>query len=187
MQDSIRLAADRAACITVAVLLCVAAGPAPAQGVAGEGPFIANFVGYADAQTPPIQIGDGRFSGPTDSTMTAMGVENAAFLHNQTGRCVGVWFLDEAAATYKQNVHCTYVDADGDKIFERADFETQPLEGPRVGTGRWLGGTGKYAGISGVFEIRVQGLQSARDGLVQYVGTKQGQYHLPELAAAPAD
>lgn len=185
MRCFIRLAADRTVCLTSTMLLCLAPAMGQTQGVAGEGTFTANFVGYADAEAPPLQIGEGRFSGLSDSTLTAMGVENAAFLHNQTGRCLGVWFLDEGAATYQQNVHCTYVDTDGDQIFERADFDTQPLQGPRVGTGRWLGGTGKYAGISGVFEIRVQGLRSAREGLVQYLGTKHGQFHLPEAEAAP--
>ncbi|MBU3031837.1 hypothetical protein [Paracoccus marinaquae] len=165
------------------VALCLSAFGAQAQSVAGEGPFTANFVGLAEADIPPLQIGPGRFAGLSNSVMTAMGVENAAFLHNQTGRCLGDWFVDEVAATYEQHVHCTYTDADGDQIFERADFDTQPLDGPRVGTGRWLGGTGKYEGISGVFEIRVQGLRSAREGLVQYLGTKQGNYHLPDKAA----
>jgi hypothetical protein len=168
----------------VAALLALSAGPAGAQSVAGGGFFTANFVGYADAEITPLEIGPGRFSGLTNSTLTAINVQNAAFLHYQTGRCLGVWFVDEPAARYEQHVHCTYTDAEGDQIFERADFETQPLEGPQVGSGRWLGGTGKYEGISGVFEIRVQGLVSAREGLAQYVGTKEGHYDLPDEAAS---
>lgn len=161
---------------------CLAASTAGAGSPAGEGPFNANFVGYAEADIPPLQIGPGRFAGITNSTLTAMDAGNAAFLHNQTGRCVGDWFVDETAATFEQHVHCTYTDADGDQIFERADFDSQALDGPRVGTGRWLGGSGKYEGLSGVFEIRVQTLRSAREGLVQYVGTKEGRFHLPENA-----
>lgn len=151
---------------------------AHAQSIYGEGPFAANFVGYAEADTPPIETVSDRQIGLTNSTLTAMNAEGATFLHNQTGRCLGWWQIDKEASTFEQHVHCTYTDFDGDQIFERADFDTQPLDRPRIGAGRWLGGTGKYAGLSGVFEIRVRSLRSARDGLVQYVGTKQGHYRL---------
>ena len=154
-----------------------------AQSIYGEGPFAANFVGYAEADIPPIETISGKQIGLTNSTLTTMNAEGAAFLHNQTGRCLGWWQVDKAAATFEQHVHCTYTDFDGDQIFEHADFDIQALDGPRIGTGRWLGGTGKYLGLSGVFEIRVRTLRSARDYLVQYVGTKQGHYRL----VAPKD
>lgn len=153
--------------------------PASAQSVAGEGSFAANFVGYAEAEDEPLQVGPDRFVGLTNSTLTAMSADNAEFLHNQTGRCVGTWTVDNGSETFEQHVNCTYTDADGDQIYERADFEEQPLGATPVGTGRWLGGSGKYEGLSGVFEIRTRTLRSAREGLVQYVGTKQGQYRLP--------
>ncbi len=126
-----------------------------------------------------MPIGPGRYAGLTDATLTAMNAENAAFLDSQTGRCLGSWVVDETARTFEQHVHCTYTDADGDQIFERADFDSQPLDAPHVGTGQWQGGTGKYEGLSGVFEIRTRVLRSAREGLVQYVGTKQGRFRLP--------
>ncbi len=151
------------------------------QSVAGEGSFAANFVGYATNEIEPLQTGPGRIFGLVDSTLTAMNAENAAFLHNQTGRCLGNWTVDETTNTFEELVNCTYTDADGDQIFESATFDRQPLDAPHVGTGRWLGGTGKYEGLSGVFEIRTRTLRSARENLVQYVGTKQGQYNLAPL------
>lgn len=170
--------------VVVALAALAASGWADrvrAQSVAGEGSFAANFVGYADAEGEPLQIGPDSFVGITNSTLTAMNADNADFLHNQTGRCVGNWTVDNVSQTFEQHVHCTYTDADGDQIYERADFEEQPLDAPRVGTGRWLGGSGKYNGLSGVFEIRTRTLRAAREGLVQYVGTKQGQYRLPAV------
>lgn len=167
------------AAMLAALIASAAPHPASAQSIAGEGPFAANFVGYAEAEDEPLQIGPDRFVGLTNSTLTAMNAENAEYLHNQTGRCVGTWTVDNALKTFEQHVNCTYTDADGDQIYEQADFETQPLGETPVGTGRWLGGSGKYAGLSGVFEIRTRTLRSARAGLVQYVGTKQGQFRLP--------
>ncbi|AZQ65934.1 hypothetical protein EF888_01595 [Silicimonas algicola] len=151
---------------------------AQAQSVSGEGPFAANFVGYADNEVEALQIGPGRFVGLTNSILTAMSADNADFLHNQTGRCLGTWSVDENRKTFEQEVSCTYTDADGDQIYESAVFDEQPLDAQHVGTGRWLGGSGKYEGLSGVFEIRTRSLQSAREGLVQYVGTKQGRFSL---------
>lgn len=163
----------------VAILIASGAQQvANAQSVAGEGTFAANFVGYAENESAPLQTGPGRFVGTVDSTLTAMNAENATFLHNQTGRCVGTWTVDETSKMFEEHVNCTYTDPDGDQIYESANFDLQPLDAPHVGTGRWLGGTGKYAGLSGVFEIRTRTLRSARDGIVQYVGTKQGQYRL---------
>lgn len=171
----------RPAVKTVGLAMLMAILPhlsANAQSVAGEGTFAANFVGYAANEVEPLQTGTGRFYGLVDSTLTAMNADNAAFLHNQTGRCLGTWTVDETAKTFEELVNCTYTDADGDQIFESATFDKQPLDAPHVGTGRWLGGTGKYQGLTGLFEIRTRTLRSARDGLVQYVGTKQGQYSL---------
>lgn len=159
--------------------LGLAFGPASAQTVAGEGAFAANFVGLAENGIEPLRIGPGRFVGLVNSTLTAMSADNADFLHNQTGRCLGTWTVDETAREFREQVNCTYTDADGDQIYESADFDDQPLDEPHVGTGRWLGGTGKYEGLTGVFEIRTRTLRPARDGIVQYVGTKQGRFSLP--------
>ena len=183
MRCSIPQAAKRrrrgVATLGLAIILTISPYlPANAQSVAGEGTFAANFVGYAANEVEPLQIGTDRFYGLVDSTLTAMNADNAAFLHNQTGRCLGSWTVDETAKTFEELVNCTYTDADGDQIFESATFDRQSLDAPHVGTGRWLGGTGKYEGLTGLFEIRTRTLRSAREGLVQYVGTKQGQYSL---------
>jgi hypothetical protein len=184
MRSSTRPAAERNASVlrrtlALAMVAGAAAATASAQSLQGEGPFAVNFVGLAEPDTPPIPISEEAQFGITNSTMTAVNAAGEGLLHELAGRCLGWWRVDASAGTFEQQVHCTYVDGDGDQIFERADFEEQALAGPRVGTGRWMGGTGKYRELSGVFEIRVKNLRPIRDGLIQYVGTKQGHYRLP--------
>ena len=162
----------------LAVLAAVLAPAASAQ-IAGEGAFAANFVGIAEPGVDPIQTSDTEEFGTFSSLMTAMNAAGAGLLHNVTGRCMGWWLSDGDQGTFDEHVHCIYVDEDGDQIFERAEFEDQPHERPAVGTGRWTGGTGKYRELSGVFEIRTRELRPIRSGLVQYVGTKKGNYALP--------
>lgn len=179
LQDARRCLISSAALLLAGVVLPGAVGGALAQSVAGEGAFAANFVGYAENEIEPVQTGPGRFVGLVNSTLTAMNAENANFLHNQTGRCLGTWTVDEISNRFREQVNCVYTDADGDQIYESAVFDEQPMDAPHVGTGRWLGGTGKYQGLSGVFEIRTRTLRAARAGIVQYVGTKQGRFSLP--------
>jgi hypothetical protein len=181
LRGSTLWAAEVRLVLAITLLAMSAPTAASSESIHGEGPFAANFVGYAEIDIPPLESAAGRSIGITNSAMTAMNAENALFLDNRTGRCLGTWEADPTAGTFEQRVHCTYTDDDGDQIFERAEFERQALDGPRVGTGQWLGGTGKYEGLSGVFEIRVRSLRSAREGLIQYVGTKQGHYRLPPL------
>ena len=165
--------------LVLAIVIGAVVTTASAQSLNDGGPFAVNFVGLAEPDISPIPISEEAQFGITNSTMTAVNAAGEGLLHELAGRCLGWWRVDASASTFEQQVHCTYIDDDGDQIFERADFEEQALAGPRVGTGHWMGGTGKYRELSGVFEIRVKNLRPVRDGLVQYVGTKQGHYRLP--------
>lgn len=167
-------------------LLLLAGQAATANAVAadpfGEGPFTVNFVGIAEPETVPIPTSPHGEFGFTDSMMTAVNATGDGLLNNLTGRCLGWWLVETEAQTFESHFRCTYTDDDGDEIFEKADFDTQPLGGPSVGTGHWMGGTGKYRELSGVFEIRTRSLRPSREGWIQYVGTKNGNYRLPEPA-----
>ena len=51
--------------------------------------------------------------------------------------------------------------------------------GERAGAaGRWIGGSGKYDGIRGEFEIRVRPLRPANERFGQVIGSKQGSYRI---------
>ncbi|TQV78453.1 hypothetical protein [Denitrobaculum tricleocarpae] len=154
-----------------------------ADDVSGEGPFTVNFTSIAISPTPPVSLSDDRHMGIAENFMTATNASGKGLLHNLTGRCIGWFVVYKSTASYEFHGHCNYIDADGDTVFEKADFDVQPLDSVRVGTGKWLGGTGKYKNLSGVFEIRTSPLKPIREGFVQGIGTKQGNYSLPPSGA----
>lgn len=78
-----------------------------------------------------------------------MNAAGSGFGHQMTGRC-GTFQRLEGATVVSSRGNCVYTDAQGDMLFE--EFERQP--GEPVSTGRWIGGTGKYAGVTSTFEIR---------------------------------
>lgn len=159
-------------------------GPAAAETAGGRGPFgegrfAVNFTGFGTTQARPVVIGKGRVTGVTDTVLTAINATGDGFLHQLPGRCIGWYIADTTRQTFESQAHCNYTDSDGDVIYERADFEEQPAAPVRIGTGRWLGGTGKYERLSGVFEIRTISIHSARPDVIQYIGSKDGTYRLP--------
>jgi len=63
----------------------------------------------------------------------------------------------------------------GDRLPRR--FQLLQLSGAVLFVGKWTGRTGKYAGLSGEFEITNSG-NIAPDGLFQAAGKKTGSYRL---------
>lgn len=74
-------------------------------------------------------------------------------LDGMTSRCVSKGTTAFGIST--SEVHCENADDDGDKIFEVSTEECACAPGGRGGKGQGelIGGTGKYAGIRGSFEI----------------------------------
>lgn len=88
------------------------------------------------------------------------------FGHKMTGRCSA--FSRLAAGEFELvGGTCVYTDADGDQLFEQYDGLA----------GQWTGGTGKYAGISGSFEL-TDIVITAESGYDMLSGVKVGGYTL---------
>lgn len=88
------------------------------------------------------------------------------------GRCVFLTRMEGEA--YEMSGSCQLADGDGDQIFERVD-ETN-------GKGQAVisGGTGKFEGLTGEYEVDTSTgwYASVREGLQQGVGTKKGVWHM---------
>ena len=160
------------------VAACLVAGTAAAQELAPEGAFTINFTSFVVNVEPTIPIGPDREMGLYEGVLTASNAEGQGLLHNLTGRCMGVFEIDTSVGTFEQHGNCVYTDADGDAIWERFDFERQTLAPVQIAAGRWIGGSGKYDGLRGEFEIRVRPLRPAKDGFGQVIGSKQGSYRI---------
>ncbi|WP_297970538.1 hypothetical protein [Amaricoccus sp.] len=160
------------------IAACLVAGTAAAQGIAPEGAFTINFTSLVVNGEPTIEIGPDRRTGLYEGVLTASNAEGKGLLHNLTGHCLGKFEIDTGSGTFEQHGHCVYTDADGHRIWEQFDFEPQPLAPVQMAAGRWIGGSGKYEGLRGEFEIRVRPLRPATEGFGQVIGSKQGSYRI---------
>ena len=69
-------------------------------------------------------------------------------------------------------------------MFEAWQYPLQPQGAALKGTAEWIGGTGKFNGLSGKMEITYQKVPSAVEGGSQWTGTKVGSYSLGEITAS---
>src|SRR5688500_14786530 len=104
-----------------------AAGAASAQELAAESAFTISFPSLVGKGEPAIAIGPDRRIGLYEGVLAASNAAGEGLLHNLTGRCMGMFEIDTSAGTFEQHGHCVYTDADGDAVWERFDFERQPL------------------------------------------------------------
>ncbi len=90
---------------------------------------------------------------------------------------------NKVAKTIETRGFCNYADRAGDQVFE--EFTTNgpaTLGSPIVFKGKWLGGTGKFEGLGGEFEIRPTPVLVS-ETLVQGAGKKTGTYSVTKPVA----
>ena len=145
--------------------------PMPRQ---GEFSLTYTFVNPQPFETIPGA--DGKSGLVATNIAWLMNDEGAGFGHRMTGRCVAFQRL-EGTTVVESRGNCVYTDADGDQLFE--EFNREP--GEPLSTGRWTGGTGKYAGVTSEFIIRgMPGFGGRTEaGYPVSAGAKTGSYQLP--------
>jgi hypothetical protein len=160
------------------IFLCSLPQSAPLaqQQLAPEGTFTITYTGVNTSPVQAISIGKDQDMTVAVSTMTAVNDAGNGLLHQTAGRCLMSVVIDKAAKTLDQHGYCTYTDAEGHQLHERVDFDKAALGAVVVGKGQWIGGTGKFAGMQGEFEIRHSSIKSAVDGVIQGTGKKVGAY-----------
>jgi hypothetical protein len=167
--------------ISAATLLLALAIPgASAQQMPTEGKFSITYTLTNAAPVKPISIGKDTEMTVSSSMMSAVNDAGSGLLHNMTGRCLSAVVTDKAAKTIEGHGYCSYADADGDQVFEKTDYK-QPIGPTILIQGQWIGGTGKYSGLEGTFEIHHSPLKAALDGTVQGVGKKIGSYKIKAM------
>ncbi|WP_457106919.1 hypothetical protein [Methylobacterium sp. P5_C11] len=157
---------------------------ARAEDIPREGDFRITYTSTSVFAPKPVSIGGNRTASATIYMMTAVNESGGRLLHNMAGRCTSAPIIDSGAKTLENHGYCDYVDADGDHVFEKWDYPVQPLGAAIEGTGEWLGGTGKFAGLSGTMKIRSRRLNSPTEGAIQVVGEKLGSYSLANTVAS---
>ena len=184
MWNRVRFASPvkQAPIVLCATILCPAA--ALADDMPRHGEFRITYTSTLTAAPKPVMIGNNRMASATISMMTAVNESNGKLLHNMAGRCTASPTMDNDAKTFENHGYCDYVDADGDHVFEKWDYPVQAQAAATEGTGEWIGGTGKFAGLTGTMTIRSRRLNTLTDGAVQVVGEKLGSYSFQDAVAA---
>jgi hypothetical protein len=148
------------------------------QELPAEGKFSITYTSVNTSPAKPVAISKTKDIVVNNLIMTASNDAGSGLLHGLAGRCALMGTIDKAAKTIELKGACNYADRNGDQIFEEvATTAPQPM-GPVVSLkGSWTGGTGKYAGLSGDFDIRSEGVL-ATDSLTQAIGKKTGSYKI---------
>ena len=154
-----------------------------AQELPKEGKYSITYTSVNPSPTKAVSIGDRDIS-VSSSIMTALNDGGSGLLHNMAGRCNFMSETNKVAKTIEIRGFCNYADRGGDQVFE--EFMTNgpsALGTPIVFKGKWLGGTGKFEGLSGDIEIRPTPVLVS-DNLVQGTGKKTGTYIIAKSPAA---
>ena len=120
-----------------------------------------------------IEIGEDQWAWSSTFTIVVWNDAGEGLYHGMSANCVGMG-SEEPGAPFTDSGYCSYVDADGDKMFE---YWTETEEGK--GTDTLLGGTGKYAGIQGGGTYEYSYTPDAPEGTFNGYGHSEGSYTLP--------
>jgi hypothetical protein len=100
-------------------------------------------------------------------------------LNNMSTHNIGVIYHDKGVG--KVIGYMVMTAPDGDKVFaELKEDDTPSPPKPSKGSGKYIGGTGKFAGIEGTFEYSRYYVRPAKDGTVQEVAHVKSHWKLPE-------
>ncbi|MEH2510925.1 hypothetical protein V1291_002279 [Nitrobacteraceae bacterium AZCC 1564] len=144
-----------------------------AQSIPPEGPVSVTFSATQTSPIKPMPIGNGKEFVVINQAMTASNDAGNPILHDMGGRCLFSRLTDSSAKTAELHGFCSYVDKDGDQIFEQCDFLPGAPNHCNV-----TGGTGKFENLQASLVITVKFLKSNYDGISQAVGNKKGTYKI---------
>ena len=102
--------------------------------------------------------------GSSTGTSTVLQSSGGAFAEGAPNLMACVVYATVSEADTDIRAACTFTDASGDNWYAQAKRSTGQIEAGSSGAGRWelLGGTGKYAGLSGDCPYDVQNLPHDR-------------------------
>jgi hypothetical protein len=98
--------------------------------------------------------------------------------HNMSQNCAGISLYVKGVGSVIG--YCIGIAPNGDKIlFQVTQENRKPGPGPHKGKYKYIGGTGKFAGIEGGGEYTSYSVQPAEKGTYQSVTKSKGSYKLP--------
>jgi mono/diheme cytochrome c family protein len=173
-----------AAAVSGAVLIATGAIGQDATTLPPQGDFALTFSLVDAYNAPPVMIGENQMAQAVNYIAHLFNDAGAdSFLNYAVGNCASFQTTDVAANTIEINGYCSYRDADGDRAFEHfATDGAVPVDAVTM-TSEWVGGTGKYADLTGTFTTEASGtVQNGEATLIG--GRKSGSYTIAGAEAA---
>ena len=98
--------------------------------------------------------------------------------HRVASHNVGIIYFEKGVGRLRGYI--AYTDKDGDKVlWELTETESKLGLDPISGTGKIIGGTGKFTGIQGNMEYTRQNVRPVADGTHQAISRGKGSWKLP--------
>jgi hypothetical protein len=139
---------------------------------AGEGAIDAVYAAHNAQSIPDLDAADGQNAYVNEAFLVlTSAAQTGDLLGGKSARCLGYGSYDAAGAFHEEG-RCTFVDADGDRIYETYVI-TSDLN---PGRGQITGGTGKYNGIRGEYVLTYEPMATFAGGHSTGRGTKKGSY-----------
>lgn len=168
--------------LVIAGLLAAPLSAGRAAELAEEGPIDATFTAHDVQTVPDLDAAGGQkayvneaFLAPAPAAQQGGGGGGGDLLGGKSARCIGYGWHD-AHSAYHEDGRCTFVDADGDQIFET--YAIGSATSP--GRGELTGGTGKFQGIKGEYVLTYEPMATFAGGHSTGRGTKKGSYTIGE-------
>jgi hypothetical protein len=158
----------------LAAALIVLALPAAAQEAPREGEI--EFTFSADVEDLSKIAGGGDREVSAFEANLVITETVAGPMERMGARCVGWGDFDARTLASQGRGSCVWQDAEGDQIFE--NMEDSGAGGTVNGRATILGGTGKFAGMTGGYDYTLEFVASPREGLTQWVGHKKGHWRI---------
>ncbi|MFO1047867.1 MAG: hypothetical protein U1E52_08230 [Geminicoccaceae bacterium] len=113
-----------------------------------------------------------------EAEVVLIGNSPGSLLDHLGGRCMMSGPMDSKSGAFKLIGRCTYKDSDGDMIFATDEEIGTSFAEPARGIGKFVGGTGKYGGITGGYDYTDDFSVEINPGVFGGGGVKKGSYKI---------
>jgi hypothetical protein len=164
--------------ITLIVAIFAASSSGMAADLAKSGTFEGRFYSHILQKIEDLETASGMKSYVNESFTFHTGSQHGILLDGTTERCLSFGSYSESSGAVKEIGRCTSADGDGDKIFEEYEVELSGSKDTTPGKGKLLGGTGKYAGLTGTITFVGESWPAISKADTMYVGSYKGEYKI---------
>jgi hypothetical protein len=164
-----------ASILTVAVLVAIV--PISNAEMAREGTSAGTYIYTATSTVAPLD--KERYALIYETLGVNISDTGKGPFHNMSGQNIGVIYFDKGVG--KVLAYMIFTAPDGDKVLvDMKEDKALPAPNINKGTGKFLGGTGKFAGIEGTVEYTRYYVKPVKKGTVQAVAHIKFHWKLPE-------